>query len=738
MIETDFDVPFVAQLARREKQIQQSYRPIIGVHKWFARRPGTLFRALLLAEFTDGEPLPARFFNSHDLSPRIVGDPFIGGGTPLLEANRLGCHVVGADINPMAYWIVRQELAELDRQAFRAAAERVIEGVQAQIGDLYQTTCVRCGSPDAPVKYFLWVKQQPCAACQQPLDLFSRYVVSKNQRHPNYVLVCPACSALNEVARLDRSPGAMRCDTCESPLAVDGPARRGRCVCPHCAHQNTYPDTQGGPLAHRLFALEYHCPACKPTHRGRFFKAPDAEDLARLTDAQERLRAAPQDYIPADRIEPGDETARLHRWGYQTYRQLFNSRQLLGLQTLATAIAALKDETVRHALLTVFSDTLRYQNMICRYDSYALKIIDIFSVHGFPVSLTQCENSLLGTPRVGSGGFRHFVKKYDRAKAYCEKPFETYPGRPKKTVFVAGERIGARMVSELSQPPAPRSACLQATSSETLALPPALLDAVLTDPPYFANVQYAELMDFCYVWLKKHLAAAFSAFRPASTRAQQELTVNETEGRDITHFTAGLSRVFMTFVQALKRGGPFVFTYHHNDVNAYLPVVVALLDARLVCTTTLPCPSEMRASIHISGTKSSVVDTIFVCRTTGTIQGRQFEATRQALEKMLKVDLENLQQAGLTPTVGDARCLLLGHLARLAIWQLRSTWRDDVSVTDKLTQVKAALQQIYSLDLLDLLAAEAVSCLSDIDPLASMRVKERRVAAYDVKDQIPF
>jgi len=114
MIEKDFDVPFVAQLAQREKQIQQNYRPVIGVHKWFARRPGALFRALLLAEFTDGEPLAERFFNGHNLSPRIIGDPFMGGGTPLLEANRLGCHVVGTDINPMAYWVVRQEIADLD------------------------------------------------------------------------------------------------------------------------------------------------------------------------------------------------------------------------------------------------------------------------------------------------------------------------------------------------------------------------------------------------------------------------------------------------------------------------------------------------------------------------------------------------------------------------------------------------------------------------------------------------
>ncbi len=44
-IEENFDISFVAAQALREKQIQQNYRPIIAVHKWFARRPGTLFRA---------------------------------------------------------------------------------------------------------------------------------------------------------------------------------------------------------------------------------------------------------------------------------------------------------------------------------------------------------------------------------------------------------------------------------------------------------------------------------------------------------------------------------------------------------------------------------------------------------------------------------------------------------------------------------------------------------------------
>ena len=736
MIENFFDIPFVAQLAQREKQIQQHYRPIIGVHKWFARRPGALFRALLLAEFTDGQPLKQSFFNSHDLSPLIIGDPFMGGGTPLLEANRLGCHVVGTDINPMAYWIVRQEIADLDRRAFQAAAQQVIKNVEAEIGDLYRTTCTHCGALDVPVKYFLWVKQQQCAMCGELVDLFPNYVVAKNQRHPNYVLLCPHCGTLNEVSHLDKSPGAITCSKCQAHLVSKGPARRNRCACPHCGHVNSYPQTGQGAPNHRLFALEYYCPICKPTHQGRFFKTPDETDLAHFVRAEERLQASSQVHIPSEGIPPGDETTRLHRWGYETYRQLFNARQLLGLNTLAEAITSVQNETLRHALLTVFSDTLRYQNMLCRYDSYALKIIDIFSIHGFPVSLVQCENSLLGIPRIGSGGFRHFVDKYDKAKAYCERPFETTLGKPRRKIFTSEEKIGALLVSSFPGPQAPKSAYLQAASAGTLTPYPASLDAVLTDPPYFANVQYAELMDFCYVWLKKHLAEDIPAFRLASTRAEDELTVNETEGRDITHFTQGLSRIFSNFAQALKPGKLFAFTYHHNEIEAYFPIAVALLEAQLVCTATLPCPAEMGASIHINGTKSSTIDTIFVCRTTGTIRASQFDANPENLKHLLRTDLEQLQIAELTPTLGDARCLLFGHLIRLVVWQLHSTWNNDVSIKDKLKQVETTLQQVYPIDLVSKLASQTLSLTADVDPLAHMRTKETQ-ATYE-HDEIPF
>src|SRR5437879_10170912 len=138
MIEKDFNVAFIADLALREKQIQQNYRPVIAVHKWFARRPGALFRALILSEFS-GRPVNENYYQSHHLPDLWVFDPFMGGGTTMVEANRVGCSVVGADINPMAWWIVRQELLDLDVHAYLKAAQQLRAHLEAEVGHLYRT-----------------------------------------------------------------------------------------------------------------------------------------------------------------------------------------------------------------------------------------------------------------------------------------------------------------------------------------------------------------------------------------------------------------------------------------------------------------------------------------------------------------------------------------------------------------------------------------------------------------------
>ncbi|HNQ34406.1 MAG TPA: hypothetical protein PKJ93_11600, partial [Methanoculleus sp.] len=204
-IEENFDIPLIAAMALKEKQIQQNYRPIIAVHKWFARRPGTLFRGLILSEF-GGRPVADTFFQANNLPGRTIADPFMGGGTPLLEANRVGCDIVGFDINPMATWIVREEIEHLDLQEYRREAERVITSLEQEIGELYRTDCPLYGESGVPVKYFLWVKTLDCEECGTSVDLFPGYLVAKDARHPHNVVVCPCCGELNEIGDL-QAPG---------------------------------------------------------------------------------------------------------------------------------------------------------------------------------------------------------------------------------------------------------------------------------------------------------------------------------------------------------------------------------------------------------------------------------------------------------------------------------------------------------------------------------------------------
>ena len=444
--------------------------------------------------------------------------------------------------------------------------------------------------------------------------------------------------------------------------------------------------------------------------------------------------------MPDDPIPGGDETDRLHRWGYRHYREMFNSRQLMGLELSCRFIARQTDERVRNALATNLSDLLRYQNMLCRYDSMALKSLDIFSVHGFPVGLIQCESNFLGIPggtngnSVGSGGWSNITAKFTKAKSYCYRPFEIlHRGGRKITVEIPGEWIGE--TNSACRPHKLRKVELSCSDAAKSDLEPDSLDAVMTDPPYFGNVQYAELMDFCYVWLRKLIGEGVPEFAAPSTRNPGELTGNVNMGRGLEHFTEGLSSVFQRMASALKRGAPLAFTYHHNRIDAYYPTAVAILDAGLTCSASLPCPAEMGASIHISGTKSSILDTVFVCRLTGRIPAKWIVDSPEGVAGLVRMDLENLKTPNFTATFGDIRCIIFGHLTRLAVWSLRRDWNKHLPTDRRLDAVAHWISTFGDL-------ATVERCLDDIlsvsPNLQNMAAQETQAPYGNIHDQVSF
>ena len=97
------------------------------------------------------------------------------------------------------------------------------------------------------------------------------------------------------------------------------------------------------------------------------------------------------------------------------------------------------------------------------------------------------------------GGWTNIIEKYTKANATATH-LSRCAGRARAR-FKFQSR--AKWIGERLNGHQQRSVTITCTSSGTLDLPPASLDAVFTDPPDFGNVQYGELMDFCYVWLRR-------------------------------------------------------------------------------------------------------------------------------------------------------------------------------------------------------------------------------------------
>jgi putative DNA methylase len=123
LIESDaFPFEFLSQLAERESWRKEVHRPIYHVHKWWAKRLGSVFRGILLGCWLpEDRDLAIEFYRSQAFANLTVFDPFMGSGTTVGEAHKLGAAAIGCDINPVAVAAVRTALGPMDRTRIKAA-----------------------------------------------------------------------------------------------------------------------------------------------------------------------------------------------------------------------------------------------------------------------------------------------------------------------------------------------------------------------------------------------------------------------------------------------------------------------------------------------------------------------------------------------------------------------------------------------------------------------------------------
>lgn len=116
-------------------------------------------------------------------------DPFMGGGTTVVEALRLGCKVIGLDVNPVAWFITKKSVEPVDLSKLQEAFKSLERTVAPEILQWYRTQCPK--GHEADVMYVFWVKTVECSSCGKKTRLFNSFrIATKGGKD---AVICPAC-----------------------------------------------------------------------------------------------------------------------------------------------------------------------------------------------------------------------------------------------------------------------------------------------------------------------------------------------------------------------------------------------------------------------------------------------------------------------------------------------------------------------------------------------------------------
>jgi len=661
-LEGTFPIERVSELARVESFRKEIHRPIYHVHKWWASRLGSVFRAILLAaNLPPGEDLFEHFYRPHAFGDRLVLDPFMGSGTTVGEALKLGYRVVGGDINPVSWFQVKTVLEACPATDLEAAYRRLEASVAPRIRPWYESSYA---GAKAQILYAFWCQIAACPACGSNTRLLRRWVFASHAyptRSPRAQALCPQCGGIVQVLYTDHRA---LCHVCKHEFdPQSGPAQRDTFVCTQCERQHRILEcvrNSAGPPRHELIALKLLL-----LDGGCVYKQPDRADFLRVERATHALhrRRLP---LPTARIPPGHNTDQARQYNYRWWRQMFNDRQLLTLGELLRGILREPDPIAQEALLLLFSGVLEFNNLFCTFKGEGTGAVrHLFAHHILRPPRAPLEANPWGTPK-SSGSFSTlFRRRLVAAQRYCAEPFEL------AIRDGAGRRSSVR-VKGCNRPLRPRlaadfdalrrhsgDALILHGDSSRLPLPTHSIDLVVTDPPYFDNVHYSELADFFHAWLRGPLARRYRAFRPLTTRSRREVQAGAE-----ADFGQRLGAVLRECARVVKPDGQVVFTFHHSRGEAWCQVSGALRRAALAVTAAHPVVAEMAgAAPKLRSREPIQLDLIVVCRPRRHGMGPAPTRNRNSsLLRRIESTRRHFEARGFTLTRGDLRVVVTGAL----------------------------------------------------------------------------
>jgi putative DNA methylase len=612
--------------------------------------------------------------------PKVL-DMFAGGGAIPLEALRLGCEAYALDLNPVAHIIelctlvYPQKYGKPDPNArgmtgpknekgettwgslpeeVRYWGNWVLGKVRAEIGDLYplipdpnakgaeplRQADMWQAKDEVPPGYlvpvaYLWTRTVRCKRrdCGATVPLVRQtWLCKKKDRYVALRMTAP------------KNEKRVRFEVVESltekGLGFDpaGFSKGGNATCPFCG---TVADIDyvkeegwGGRMGEQMMAIV----CARPGQQGKVYLSADDYPEFRPDDDAIRKRiealcrrtglTVPSEPMP----KPGTLGFRVQPYGVRTWGDLFTPRQMLCLLTFAAAV-----REAQQAMGDAGLDPERAKAVATYLGSTVNRMADFNS--------SLCVHNYFGSSRIAhTFGRQALPMVWDFAEA---NPFHLGSG---------GWGI-ADIVAAIESQDSATSALATVTRGSATALPwlDASFDAVITDPPYYDNVPYADISDFFYVWLKRTIGHLYPEhFATEGTPKKQEAVADAvrhggSKEKARAAYEQMMAQSFAEANRVLKPGGSMVVVYAHKTTLGWSTLVDALRQAGFTVTEAWPMDTEKPGRLRAQESAALASSIFLVARKReGAETGSYEDEVRPELEKIVRERVDSLWKMGIT------------------------------------------------------------------------------------------
>lgn len=559
-----------------------------------------------------------------------VLDPTAGGGSIPFEALRLGCNVIANDLNPVATAIEKAtvqypaQYGESLLTQINHYGNRLLETVGEKMAPVFSPK-----TADEDIQTYLYCRTVTCPNCGERAPLLNAFALQKKS---DGWMVLPKIEGFPGHKKVRFVP--VRLKNGKGPNGEDperGTVKGGVGTCIHCGQaiasdeikRQACGTSDYGTWSDDLYCVvavrqqpkldkdgNVMCYTSGPnkgqvrTEKVTFFREPTAEDFAALGRAKQALDAnwdrwEAMDLIPTEKIPAGHKTAEPLRVGVERWCDMFTPRQLLGhltametLHNMMPEILAEHGQEKGTAIITylqyMIDKCVDYNSKQTRWHYSRGVLVGSFGRHDF--SLKWSFGELI------------YTGQYSGLAWGRDQVLDAYKG--------VCSLIGNRHNQEIK---------VLNGSAANMAIPDQSVDIVCVDPPYYNNVQYAELSDYFYVWQKRTFRDLYpEVFGRRLTNKTDEAVANPVRDGGAKEadqvYEQRMSEIFAECRRVMKDDGIMTMMFTHKTTEAWETLTKALIQNGWIISSSFPVDSESGVSLHQKDMAAAASSIFLSCR----------------------------------------------------------------------------------------------------------------------------